>query len=88
MRKQSIPWRGAAAVQAGFDYQLYVSILAALQLLLILKAATCDLLERGHPGRQLLTAARPILAPILDDLGEVQLREAVRKRLGDHIAIS
>jgi len=33
------PLRGAAAAQAGFDYQLDVSILAALQLLLISKAA-------------------------------------------------
>jgi hypothetical protein len=37
--------RGAAAAQAGFDYQLDVSILAALQLLLISKAATRLVLE-------------------------------------------
>lgn len=45
-----------------------------------------DLLEPGHPGRQLLAAAEPLPASILDDLGKVQLREAVRKRLGDRIA--
>lgn len=39
------PLRGAAAAQAGFDYQLDVSILAALQLLLISKAATRLVLE-------------------------------------------
>jgi hypothetical protein len=37
--------RGAAAAQAGFDYQLDVSILAALQILLISKAATRLVLE-------------------------------------------
>ncbi|HUD90010.1 hypothetical protein [Sphingobium sp.] len=37
--------RGAAAAQLGFDYQLDVSILAALQLLLISKAATRLILE-------------------------------------------
>lgn len=37
--------RGAAAAQLGFDYQLDVSILAALQLLLISKAATRLTLE-------------------------------------------
>lgn len=47
-----------------------------------------DLLEPGHPGRQLLTAAEPLPVSILDDLGKVQLREAVRKRLGDRIAVS
>ncbi|HDZ39587.1 MAG TPA: hypothetical protein ENH62_15155, partial [Marinobacter sp.] len=47
-----------------------------------------DLLEPGHPGRQLLTAAEPLPVSILDDLGKVQLREAVRKRLGDRIVVS
>jgi hypothetical protein len=37
--------RGAAAAQAGFDYQLDVSILAALQLLLISNSATRLVLE-------------------------------------------
>ncbi|WP_245515282.1 hypothetical protein [Rhizobium deserti] len=45
-----------------------------------------DLLEPDHPGRQLLTAIDPLPASILDNLGKVQLREAVRKRLGDRIA--
>jgi len=39
------PLRGGAAAQAGFDYQLDVSILAALQLLLISNAATRLVLE-------------------------------------------
>lgn len=43
--KASSPRRGAAAAQAGFDYQLDVSILAALQLLLISKAASRLVLE-------------------------------------------
>jgi hypothetical protein len=47
-----------------------------------------DLLELGHPGRQLLIASEPLPASILDDLGKVQLREAVRKRLGDRIVVS
>lgn len=47
-----------------------------------------DLLEPGHPGRQLLTAAAPLSASILDDLGKVQLREAVRKRLGNRLALA
>jgi hypothetical protein len=42
------PLRGAAAAQAGFDYQLDVSILAALQLLLISKAATRLILEPAN----------------------------------------
>lgn len=45
-----------------------------------------DLLEPGHPGRRLLEATEPLPASILDDLGKIQLREAVRKRLGDRIA--
>jgi hypothetical protein len=47
-----------------------------------------DLLEPGHPGRQLFTAAGPLPASILGDLGSVQVREAVRKRLGDRLAHS
>lgn len=47
-----------------------------------------DLLEPGHPGRQLLTATEPLPASILDDLGKVQLRQTVRKQLGDRIAVS
>ncbi|OBR79251.1 hypothetical protein A7D35_00040 [Xanthomonas arboricola] len=45
-----------------------------------------DLLEPGHPGRQLLAATEPLSGSILDDLCEVRLREAVRTRLGDRIA--
>ena len=45
-----------------------------------------DLLEPGHLGRQLLSASQPLPASVLDELGTVQLREAVRKRLGDRIA--
>lgn len=44
-----------------------------------------DLLEPGHPARLLLDAAEPLPASILDDLGKVQLRDYVRKRLGDRI---
>lgn len=40
--------RGAAAAQLGFDYQLDVSVLAALQLLLISKAATRLILEPAN----------------------------------------
>ncbi|WP_313497359.1 HEAT repeat domain-containing protein [Pseudoxanthomonas mexicana] len=47
-----------------------------------------DLLEPGHPGRQLLAATEPLSGSILDDLGEVRLREAVRTRLGDRIVVS
>lgn len=47
-----------------------------------------DLLEPEHPGRHLLMASEPLPVSILDDLGKVQLREAVRKRLGDRIATS
>ncbi|MFS2197729.1 hypothetical protein ACCD00_04295 [Pseudomonas sp. Pseusp3] len=46
-----------------------------------------DLLEPDHPGRQLLKASEPLSASILDDLGKVQLREAVRKWLGDRIVV-
>lgn len=49
-------------------------------------ARILDLLETDHPGRQLLSTSEPLPASILDDLGKVQLREAVRKRLGDRIA--
>lgn len=49
-------------------------------------ARILDLLEPGHPGRQLLSASEPLPVSVLDELGTVQLREAVRKRLGDRIA--
>ena len=49
-------------------------------------ARILDLLEPDHPGRHLLSTSEPLPASILDDLGKVQLREAVRKRLGDRIA--
>lgn len=49
-------------------------------------ARILDLLEPDHPGRQLLSTSEPLPASILDDLGKVQLRAAVRKRLGDRIA--
>ncbi|MBK4116957.1 hypothetical protein JHE03_11685 [Pluralibacter gergoviae] len=48
-------------------------------------ARILDLLEPDHPGRQLLTTSEPLPASILDGLGTVQLREAVRKRLKDRI---
>lgn len=47
-----------------------------------------DLLEPGHPGRHLLMASSPLPASILDDLGNVQLRVAVRKRLENRIVVS
>lgn len=46
-----------------------------------------EMLEPDHPGRQLLRASEPLSASILDNLGKVQLREAVRKRLGDRIVV-
>lgn len=45
-----------------------------------------DLLEPGHPARQFLDATEPLPASILDDLGKVRLRKAVRARLGERIA--
>lgn len=45
-----------------------------------------DLLEPDHPARQLLVSKQALPLSILDDLGTVRLREAVRKRLGDRIA--
>ena len=42
------PLKGAAAAQAGYDYQLDVSILAALRLLLITKAASRLVLEPAN----------------------------------------
>lgn len=42
------PLRGAAAAIAGFDYQLDVSVLAALQLMLISKATTRLILEPAN----------------------------------------
>lgn len=47
--------------------------------------ALLDLLEPGHAARQLLDAGDPLPPEILDDLGEVRIREAVRTRLGDRI---
>jgi hypothetical protein len=47
-----------------------------------------DLLEPGHPGRHLLMTSSPLTASILDDLGKVALREAVRKRLNKRITTS
>ena len=47
--------------------------------------AMLDLLEPGHAARQLLDARDPLPPEILDDLGEVRIREAVRTRLGDRI---
>lgn len=44
-----------------------------------------DLLEPGHPARNLLTAATPLPTSVLDDLGKVRLRRAVRERLGDRL---
>jgi hypothetical protein len=44
-----------------------------------------DLLEPGHPARNLLSAEPPLLASVLDDLGKVRLRRAVRERLGDRL---
>jgi hypothetical protein len=45
-----------------------------------------DLLELGHPGRQLLMATETLPASTLDDLGDVQLRDAVRNQLGGRMA--
>ena len=47
-----------------------------------------DFLEPGHPARHLLTTSEHLPSSILDDLGKVRLREAVRKRLRDRIAAS
>lgn len=44
-----------------------------------------DLLEPGHPARDLLSAAAPLPTSVLDDLGKVRLRRAVRDRLGDRL---
>ena len=54
------PLRGAAAAQAGFDYQLDVSILAALQLLLISKAATRLVLEPASFSRGMEPATKTL----------------------------
>jgi stress-induced morphogen len=44
-----------------------------------------DLLEPGHPARELLGASAPLALSILNDLGTVELREHVRKYLGDRL---
>lgn len=44
-----------------------------------------DLLEPGHPARDLLSAAAPLPTSVLDNLGKVRLRRAVRERLGDRL---
>jgi hypothetical protein len=44
-----------------------------------------DLLEPGHPARQILNAPEPLPFSVLDDLGSVALREYARKRLGERI---
>ncbi|MGY4395293.1 hypothetical protein ACVWZA_000454 [Sphingomonas sp. UYAg733] len=45
-----------------------------------------DLLEPNHPARAILDAAEPLPDSILDDLGKIRLRRAVRERLGDRLA--
>lgn len=45
-----------------------------------------DMLDPGHPARQLLASSEPLPPSILDDLGSVDLREYARKRLGKRIA--
>lgn len=45
-----------------------------------------DLLEPGHPARQILNASEPLPYSVLDDLGSVAMRESVRDRLGGRIA--
>ncbi|GEO00567.1 hypothetical protein NSE01_23990 [Novosphingobium sediminis] len=44
-----------------------------------------DLLEPGHPARGLLSAPAPLPTSVLDDLGKIRLRRAVRERLGDRL---
>jgi hypothetical protein len=44
-----------------------------------------DLLEPGHPARQILNAPEPLPLSVLDDLGSVALREYARQRLGERI---
>ena len=43
------------------------------------------LLEPGHPARELLSAGAPLPTSVLDDLGKIRLRRAVRERLGDRL---
>jgi hypothetical protein len=45
-----------------------------------------NLLEPGHPARELLDAPAPLDPSVLDDLGKVRLRSAVRRQLGDLLA--
>lgn len=44
-----------------------------------------DLLEPGHPARQILDAPEPLPFSVLDDLGAVALREYARQQLGERI---
>ena len=44
-----------------------------------------DLLEPNHPARALLDTKDPLPSSILDDLGKVRLRRAVREWLGDRL---
>ncbi len=44
-----------------------------------------DLLEPGHPARDLLSAAAPLPTSVLDNLDKVRLRRVVRERLGDRL---
>lgn len=48
-------------------------------------AQILDLLEPGHPARDLLSAAAPLPTAVLDNLGKVRLRRAVREKLGDRL---
>lgn len=45
-----------------------------------------DLLEPNHPARAILDATKPLPVSILDDLGKIRLRRAVRERLGERLA--
>lgn len=45
-----------------------------------------DLLEPNHPARAILDATEPLPVSILDDLGKIRLRRAVRERLGERLA--
>ncbi len=44
-----------------------------------------DLLEPNHPARALLDTKDPLPSSIIDDLGEVRLRRAVREWFGDRL---
>lgn len=45
-----------------------------------------DLLEPDHPARAILDATEPLPVSILDDLGKIRLRRAVRERLGERLS--